>query len=529
MTTTTEKTGYQGTEKLLWGIVLAVVTFWLFAGTAATVAPNIMADIGTDNIDAAGMNLAVSITGLCSGLFMVLMGGLADRIGRVKITLIGIVLNATGSLLTVFASGGLALPLLLAGRAIQGLGAACIMPASMALVKAYWDGPARQRAVSMWSIGSWGGSGLAAIFGGSVVNFVGWRGIFIASIIISVISFLMILGTPENKVAEPTHKKFDAPGLALFIVGTLGLMIVLLYGSKLGWSSLTTIGLALMAVVAYVLFVQWERKQSNPFIDFALFKNTTFTGATISNFLVNGTIGMLIISQQVIQLAGHKADGSLYTPFDAGLLSLGYGVCIIAFIRIGEKLLQRFGPRKPMIWGCLITIVSCVMLMMTHLLIGQYVILAIIAYCLFGLGLAFYATPSTDAALANLPAAQAGSGAGIYKMASSLGGAIGTAISLAVFYGLQGAEVPDLIAMTGRSDNVSLRLAAMVALGVSLIFLLTAIVSITTTVPKGGGSANGPEETPDPEPQAVPDDERQEILDRLAELPIEELRKLARS
>lgn len=155
MTTTTEKAGYQGTEKLLWGVVLAVVTFWLFAGTAATVAPNIMADIGTDNIDAAGMNLAVSITGLCSGLFMVLMGGLADRIGRVKITLIGILLNATGSLLTVFASGGLALPLLLAGRAIQGLGAACIMPASMALVKAYWDGPARQRAVSMWSIGSW--------------------------------------------------------------------------------------------------------------------------------------------------------------------------------------------------------------------------------------------------------------------------------------------------------------------------------------------------------------------------------------
>lgn len=182
-----------------------------------------------------------------------------------------------------------------------------------------------------------------------------------------------------------------------------------------------------------------------------------------------------------------------------------------------------------MIWGCLITIVSCVMLMMTHLLIGQYVILAIIAYCLFGLGLAFYATPSTDAALANLPAAQAGSGAGIYKMASSLGGAIGTAISLAVFYGLQGAEVPDLIAMTGRSDNVSLRLAAMVALGVSLVFLLTAIVSITTTVPKGGGSANGSEETPDPEPQLLPDDERQEILDQLANLPIEELRKLARS
>ena len=180
MTTTTPKTEYQGTEKLLWGIVLAVVTFWLFAGTAATVAPNIMQDIGSDNIDPAGMNLAVSITGLFSGLFMVLLGGFADRFGRVKITLLGIILNATGSLLIVFATGAAALPLLLVGRAIQGLGAGAIMPASMALVKAYWDGPARQRAVSMWSIGSWGGSGLAAIFGGTVVQFVGWRGIFIA-------------------------------------------------------------------------------------------------------------------------------------------------------------------------------------------------------------------------------------------------------------------------------------------------------------------------------------------------------------
>ncbi|MDE1656144.1 MFS transporter [Actinotignum sanguinis] len=521
--------GYRGTEKLLWGIVLAVVTFWLFAGTAATVAPNIMEDLG--NVDAAGMNLAVSITGLFSGLFMVLMGGLADKIGRVRITLLGIVLNAAGSLLLIFAAGGVALPLLLTGRAIQGLGAACIMPASMALVKAYWDGPARQRAVSMWSIGSWGGSGLAAIFGGTVVQFVGWRGIFIASIIISVLAFLMILGTPENRVESTgPRKSFDAIGLVLFIAGTLGLMIVLLYGSKLGWGSAATLLLTALAVVSYALFFGWERKQANPFIDFALFKNTTFTGATISNFLVNGTIGMLIISQQVIQLAGHKADGSLYSAFDAGLLSLGYGVCIIAFIRIGEKLLQRFGPRKPMIWGCLITIVACGLLMTTHLLIGQYVLMAVIAYCLFGLGLAFYATPSTDAALSNLPASQAGSGSGIYKMASSLGGAIGTAISLAVFYGLQGAPVPDVIAMSGRTDNSSIRLAAMVALGVSLVFLLLAIVSITTTVPKGGGSATAGASAPSaaPAPQLAPDDERQEIIARLSELPLRDLQRLER-
>lgn len=505
---------YQGTEKLLWGIVLAVITFWLFAGTAGTVAPEIMAQVnsgGMNYVDAASMNLAVSITGLFSGLFIVFMGGLADKIGRVKITLLGIILNVIGSLLLVFATGAIALPLLLAGRAIQGLAAACIMPASMALVKTYWDGKARQRAVSMWSIGSWGGSGLAALFGGAMIRFtpVGWKAIFIASIVISVIAFVMILGTPESKV-EGQRKAFDVVGLITFVIGTLGLMIVLLYGAKLGWLSPTVLGLAAMAVVAYAIFVMVERKKDAPFIDFKLFKNTTFTGATISNFLLNGTIGMLIVSQQLIQLAGCRVardaagmcpQGGNYSAWDAGILTLGYGIVIIAFIRVGEKLLQRFGPRKPMIWGTIIVIIACVLLMMTHLLVGQYVILAIIAYALFGLGLAFYATPSTDAALANLPADQAGSGAGIYKMASSLGGAIGAAISLAVFTGLANqpyTQIGDIIHMEGAQTNAAIRLAAMVALGVNLVFLLLAIVSITVTVPKQTGRITpAPQPTPD--------------------------------
>lgn len=255
---------YQGTEKLLWGIVLAVVTFWLFAGTAGTVAPEIMNQVnsgGMNYLDAASMNLAVSITGLFSGLFIVFLGGLADKVGRVKITLLGIILNTVGSLMLVFASGAVALPLLLTGRAIQGLAAACIMPASMALVKTYWDGKGRQRAVSMWSIGSWGGSGLAALFGGAMIRFtpVGWKAIFIASIVISVIAFIMILGTPESKV-EGQKKKFDVLGLILFVIGTLGLMIVLLYGAKLGWLSPIVLGLAAVAVVAYAIFVMSARR-----------------------------------------------------------------------------------------------------------------------------------------------------------------------------------------------------------------------------------------------------------------------------
>ncbi len=169
---------------------------------------------------------------------------------------------------------------------------------------------------------------------------------------------------------------------------------------------------------------------------------------------------------------------------------MGYAVAIIAFIRVGEKLLQRFGPHKPMLWGCVITGVAIALLMPSNLLLGQYKSLAVIGYTLFGLGLAFYATPSTDAALSNLPAAQSGSGSGIYKMASSLGAAFGVAISAAIFTALAGDNesvrwLAGVITFTGRQDNLAVREAAFVALGFNVLMVVLAIVSILITVPQG--------------------------------------------
>lgn len=480
---------YRGNDKLLLGLVLALLTFWLFAASMGTVAPSIMADINKDGnfISAAGMNLAVSITSLISGLLIVLMGGLADRLGRVKIALLGTITGIIGSLFLLFAAGSLALPFLVVGRAIQGFSAACVMPSTLAIVKAYWDGAARQRAVSMWSIGTWGGSGMAAIFGGSIVQFIGWKGLFIAHILLCVAAFLLIRPTPETKVESSTPHRFDFVGLALFIVATLALMIVVLFGSKLGWTSLPVIVLAIVSLIAWCVFIPFERKKNSPFIDFALFKNKTFAGATLSNFLLNCSIGMLIVSQQLLQLGMLKDDGSKYTPFEASLLTIGYAICIIAFIRVGEKLLQKFGPRKPMMWGISIVLLVALLLMQTYLLSGTYRLLAIVAYCLFGLGLAFYATPSTDAALSNLPPEQSGAGAGIYKMASSLGAAVGTAVSLTVFTSLLASGAPWLesfIHFVGRPDNIAVREAGLVTFAVNIFMLLLALASVIITVPK---------------------------------------------
>ena len=133
--------------------------------------------------------------------------------------------------------------------------------------------------------------------------------------------------------------------------------------------------------------------------------------------------------------------------------------------------------------------------MPTNLLIGQYTTLAVISYSLFGLGLAFYATPSTDAALSNLPDDQAGSGSGIYKMASSLGASFGVAISATIFTVLSAENgstrwLEGVITFAGRQDNLAVRQAALIALGANLLMVVAAIVSIMLTVPKGRTSGD---------------------------------------
>ena len=483
-----ESTEFRGNDKLLIGIILGVVTFWLFAQTTLNIAPDMGKSLG---LDASTMNIAVATTALFSGIFIVVMGGFADRVGRVKIVRIGFYLSILGSLLVGLApAGSMAATCLLTGRALQGLSGACIMPASLALVKSYWVGAPRQRAVSLWSIGSWGGSGLCALFGGLVTQNFGWRYIFFGSVLVAIAGLLLIRGTPESRAEDQGDHRFDLAGVLTFMIAMLALQIVVTQGNKLGWSSPAALGLIAVAAVFGFLFFRIEARAPAPFVDFSLFKNPTFTGATVSNFLLNAVTGTLIVSLQLVQLGGDL------TAQQAGVLTLGYAIAIIAFIRVGEKLLQRFGARKPMIWGCIITGLAILLLTPTNVLLADYKTLAVIGYTLFGIGLAFYATPSTDAALSNLPASQAGAGSGIYKMASSLGAAFGVAISAAIFTALSTNRglhwLEGVITFQGREDNLGLRQAAIVALMANVLMAAGAAVSIMLTVPKGREQRNIP-------------------------------------
>ena len=467
---------YHGDDNLILGIVLAVVTFWLFAQTTLNVAPAMRRDL---QIAEGVSNIAVSITALFSGIFIVVAGGLADRLGRVKLTSIGLALSILGSLLIALSPAGTAM-FLIAGRIVQGISAACIMPATLALMKAYFDGKERQRALSFWSIGSWGGSGLSSLFGGFVASTIGWRWIFWMSIVVAVLSYLLIRGTPESKIESTVRRPFDWLGLVAFIITMVALNIVIGQGATLGWFSPTVLILTTVFVVSSIAFFRIETGNVNGFVDLTLFSNKTFSGATLSNFLLNGAAGTLIVVLTLVQ----EAAG--LTALQSGLLTVGYLVGVLATIRVGERLLQRMGSRQPMLLGCWITGAGILLTAFTFLLAGEYSIVAFVGFTLFGIGLGLYATPSTDAALSNVPQENAGAASGIYKMASSLGAALGVAISAALFAGLSHTEgvVPFADVAMGRTDNVHVRFAASVALMFNVLMVAIAIIAIMMTVPK---------------------------------------------
>jgi DHA2 family multidrug resistance protein-like MFS transporter len=274
--------------------------------------------------------------------------------------------------------------------------------------------------------------------------------------------------------------RFDWYGFMAFTIGMVAVNVVIGQGAVLGWQSPTVVVLTVLFVVAAVIFFRVESGNPDGFVDLTLFSNKTYTGATLSNFLINGAAGTLLVALSLVQQEAGLSS------LESGLLTVGYLAAILSTIRLGEKLLQRMGPRRPMLIGCGITAIGIMLTTFTFLLVRQYMIVAFLGFTLFGVGLGVYATPSTDAALSNVPQDKAGAASGVYKMASSLGAAFGVAVSAALFTGL--ANLGDAFALSdlflGRTDNVDVRVAAAVALLFNVLMAIVALVAIAVTVPR---------------------------------------------
>ena len=449
---------FRGDNRLLLGIILGVITFWLFAQSLVNLVVPLQSSY---NSDIGTINIAVSLSALFSGLFIVGAGDIADKFGRVKLTYIGLALNIIGSILIIITP----LPsLLIIGRAVQGLSAACIMPATLAIINEYYIGTARQRALSYWSIGSWGGSGVCTLFGGLMATNFGWRSIFIISIILTILAMFLIKHTPETK-AEPIGnkplepKKFDVIGLIILGICMLSINVIITQTSNYGLMSPLILGLIAVFVISLIVFVMYENRIKHPLVDFDLFKNKGYTGATVSNFMLNGVAGgTLIVVNTYYQ---QQLD---FNSQQTGYISLTYLVAVLIMIRVGEKILQALGPKRPLLMGSGFTVIGLILLSLTFLPDAWYIAASVVGYLLFGTGLGIYATPSTDTAVAQAPDEKVGVASGVYKMASSLGNAFGVAISSTVYSVLAAQLNLSLGGFMGVIFNAIVALLALIAI-----------------------------------------------------------------
>lgn len=445
---------FEGDNRLLLGIFLGVITFWLFAQSLVNIVPDLQSSFNTNY---GTINVAVSLTALMCGLFVVGTGGLADRYGRVKMTYIGLILSIVGSLFIIIPGF---IPLLVIGRAIQGLSAACIMPSTLAIINEYYIGQRRQRALSYWSIGSWGGTGICSLFGGIMSTFIGWRSIFIISIIIALLSMYLMKHAPETKGAQTDasqRAKFDITGLIILIVGMLSVNLIITQASTYGLLSPLIMSLIVIFIISIIAFILYEGRVKNPLIDFSIFKHKGYSGATVSNFLLNAVAGTLIVANTYFQSGLH------FNSFQSGAMTITYLIAVLVMIRVGEKILQRIGPKKPMLIGAALNAFGIILISLTFLPTPIYVVTCIIGYLIYGIGLGMYATPSTDTAVSTAPEDKVGVAAGVYKMASSLGNSFGVAISGTVFSVMSVSANIHVGAMFGLWFNAALAIIAFVA------------------------------------------------------------------
>lgn len=479
-----DRSGFQPTDGWLVGIVLAVVTFWLFAQTLLNVIPEIQSSLGMSEGIA---NLAVTITAIFAGVFIVVFGGLGDRHGQTLIFRIGIGLNILGSLLLIAAPvkvGMLTAAFMLGGRLIQGLSTACIMPSALALINDFYREEAyRQRAVSFFSVGTFGGLGVASLAGGIVASLFGWRSIFVASILVSLAALYLTRKTPVTPgPKEERQTGFDWTGLLTFLVAILGLNVYIAQGGNLGWLSPAGLGVLAVTLIAFVVFIITDlQRGKTAFVNLAMFGNLRFTGPVLANFLMNATAAILITTLSLMQ------RGAGWSSFQASLLTIGHLMAVLAAIRVGEKLLQKLGPKKPMLWGGLCDLLGVALAACTFLPQSIYMVLAFIGLALFGLGQGLFATPAIDAAITSVPEEDVGVASGILKMGSTLGQAIGVALSTA-FVAMGATRSAQQIADWGifggwEAAAGPARYGAMLGAGLLVVIALIMVAAIIFTVP----------------------------------------------
>jgi EmrB/QacA subfamily drug resistance transporter len=407
-----------------------------------------------------GLQWTVNAYALTLAGLLLLGGSLGDHFGRRRVFMWGVAWFATASLLCAIAP---TIETLIAARAVQGVGAALLTPASLALIEASFRPDDRGAAIGAWSGLGGVAAALGPFLGGYLVEAVSWRLIFLINLpLAAVVMWVAARHVPESR--DPAAaRELDLAGAALTAVGLAGVTYALTEGPGGGWTEPGTAVLGVGGLVALALFVTVERHSRHPMIPLGIFSSRLFTAANLVTLVVYAALGgaLFLLPIQLQQVAG-------YDPLQAGAALIPLTVVMLLLSARAGRLAQRIGPRVPMTVGPLVAAVGLAMLVRVGPGAG-YAADVLPAILVFGLGLATVVAPLTATVLGAASEEHAGVASAINTDIARVAGLLAVAV-IPVAAGIGGSDYLDPAAFDDGFENGVVISAVLCAAGGLLAF-----------------------------------------------------------
>ena len=348
---------------------------------------------------------------------LLLAGSLGDRFGRRRALVIGLVIFGAGSLVAGFATSA---DILIACRAVMGIGGAFIMPSTLSiLVQVFTEPRERAQAIGIWAAVAGAAVAIGPILGGLLLEVTSWHEIFWVNPPLVVLALLATLAlVPESR--DPSKPRLDPLGAVLSTIGIIAFVVTVIEVPDQGFSAVT-IGSTITAIVFITAFVWWERKAPRPLLPMSLFTNRLFTVAIITVALVYGALmGVMFFLPQFLQLVQGNS------PLQSGVAMLPAAGGLFLASLFSPRWAERFGTRRIVVSGLLLVVVG--LALAAYLTADSAYIHVGASLGLMGLGLGMVLPQATNAVLASVPRERAGMGSAVNDGVGELGGSLGVAI-----------------------------------------------------------------------------------------------------
>jgi EmrB/QacA subfamily drug resistance transporter len=394
--------------------------------------PSIQRDLGAN---LAALEWTINAYTLSFAVLLVTGGRLGDIFGRRRMFLAGVVIFALSSAAIGLAPTDTALVI---GRAIQGIGAALMMPATLSIITNAFPPHERGKAIGTWAGVSALALAIGPVFGGFLTESVSWRAIFFLNLPVAVGAVAMTLFAARESRDETVARKIDVPGVVTLTAGLTALVLALVEGNQWGWGSGRIVGLLAVAVVGVTAFVLVERRVAVPMVDFSFFRSRSFLGANLVAFVVS--FAMLAM---FFFIALYMQNILGYTPLEAGVRFLPSTLMVMIVGPISGRLADRIGPRPLMVGGLIVVAASMLWQSRIGVHTGYGYLLP--AFVAMGIGIALVMSPMSTAAMNAVHPSKAGVASGVLSMSRMVGGTFGVAALGALVATLGGSKLSSLL------------------------------------------------------------------------------------